>query len=671
MASTKTAPQAAGHRQRFLPETKKDAPVFPPEFDLDPSDTEAGALQPVNAPEDDWEGFNDDDDEEEEDSSSEEDEESSDEEEEEAEDDDDESMDIVIEKKKEKMVLPKDAEEEELEKLIFGDSAGFRKGLDSFSLGDTAAYDNDSDEDQDGVIDYENAADQALFFVDDGLPAAPAGSIANAQAEESDDEDKPAWEDSDDERLVVSLATVPQLRKLRETAEDDIVTGKEYSRRLRKQYERLYSTPDWAIQATGKVKRKRGHTAEDDESDVESGSDMDVDGDDLSTLPLAKLLKDADILSRASSAPAKRRKLQAGTVDIQRRKDVGKPGPSAVTSLSFHSTYPLLLSSGPSSTLAMYHVGPSPPNTDPLLTSFHIKRTPLTTTAFHPSPSDSRVFISARRRFFHIWNVATGTVERITRVYGQQHEQRSMEHFSLSPNGKYMALRGSSKKGGGVINILDANTLQWIAQTRIESRNGVADFAWWGDGNGLSIAAKNGEVTEWSVQKGVVGRWVDDGAIGTTVIAVGGRSGRDGWIGGDRWVAVGSSSGIVNIYDRRQWSESKPESQGRADDNGGIPKAPKPLRVLDHLTTPVSHLVFTPDGQILAMASRWKHNALRLVHLPSATVFRNWPTSNTPLNRITAVAWGRPTEDEEREGSLAVLAIGAETGRIRLWEVRA
>lgn len=263
-------------------------------------------------------------------------------------------------------------------------------------------------------------------------------------------------------------------------------------------------------------------------------------------------------------------------------------------------------------------------------------------------------------------------MEKISRVYGHQHEQRTMEYFALSPNGKYMALRGSSKKGGGVMNILDARTLQWLTQVRVESKGGIADFAWWGDGNGLVIAGKNGEVTEWSVQKGVVGRWMDEGAVGNTTIAVGGKSGRDGWIGGDRWVAVGSSSGIVNIYDRRAWIDDSPSTYSDSETpNGGIPKSPKPLRALDNLTTPVSHLHFSPDGQILAMASRWKHGALRLVHLPSATVYRNWPTQKTALGRITSVAWGNPSEEEAREGSFALLAVGMETGRIRIWEARA
>ena len=250
-----------------------------------------------------------------------------------------------------------------------------------------------------------------------------------------------------------------------------------------------------------------------------------------------------------------------------------------------------------------------------------------------------------------------------------------MERFKLSPDGKFMALLGSAKKGGGVINVLSASTLQWVAQVRVESRGGVAEFCWWRDGKGLCIVGKSGEVTEWSVNtQSVVARWQDEGAVGTTTLTLGGHHEfAKSPIGTDRWVVIGSSSGIVNIYDRRAWLADSTTSSDL------LPTNPKPTRVLDHLTTPISHLHIDPTGQILAMASRWKRDALRLVHLPTCTVFRNWPTGETPLGRISAVSWcdggvvGKKTSgrvEGEEADVLALLAVGNEKGAVRVWEVR-
>jgi U3 small nucleolar RNA-associated protein 18 len=277
----------------------------------------------------------------------------------------------------------------------------------------------------------------------------------------------------------------------------------------------------------------------------------------------------------------------------------------------------------------------------------------MSTALFHPSADDPRIFLGARRRYFHVWNLATGTVEKITRVYGQQDTQHSMEHFKLSPNGAYLALEGTSQKGGGVINVLDADTLQWVAQAKVEAHGGISDFAWWATSTGLCIAGKNGEITEWSLDERVaIARWNDEGAVGTTTISLGGSLGERPSLGGQRWIAIGSSSGIVNIYDRRPWSTT-----------ASIPKNPKPTRTLSQLTTPTSHLSFSSDGQLLVMASRWKSDALRLVHLPSCTVFKNWPTGKTPFGRISAVAFG------EVEGETTLL-VGNEAGRVRGWVVR-
>ena len=214
-----------------------------------------------------------------------------------------------------------------------------------------------------------------------------------------------------------------------------------------------------------------------------------------------------------------------------------------------------------------------------------------------------------------------------------------------------MALIGSSRKGGGYVNIIDTKTCQWTAEARVEGIGGTADFDWWSDGEGLIIMGKGGEAVEYSLRERTVkARWIDDGAVGTTVVALGGHSSGPQPLGGDRWLAVGSSSGIVNVYDRRKWTNPD-----------GIPARPKPTRTFDQLTTPTSHLAFSPDGQVLCMASRWKRDALRLVHLPSCAVYRNWPTSTTPLGRITAVGWSANSE---------LLGVGNEQGRVRLWEIR-
>jgi WD40 repeat protein len=227
-----------------------------------------------------------------------------------------------------------------------------------------------------------------------------------------------------------------------------------------------------------------------------------------------------------------------------------------------------------------------------------------------------------------------------------------MERFKLSPCGRYMGLIGSARKGGGIVNILDASTTHWLAAARIEGRGGIADFAWWRDGEGMTIAGKGGEVGEWYMRsRSFITLWHDEGAVGTSVLALGGRSGHPE-LGGDRWVVLGSSSGIVNIYDRRPWVE-----------NGiNIPDRPEPTKRLMQLTTPTSCLEFSPDGQLLVMASRWKRDALRLIHLPSCTVYKNWPTSQTPLGRISAVTFSSGSD---------MLAVANEQGKLRLWEIRA
>ncbi|KAL4939662.1 WD40-repeat-containing domain protein [Aspergillus oleicola] len=575
---------------------------------------------------------------------------------------------------REEKVLEKDEAEKKLESMLFGDSDEFqsalRTGHDSNALALTTISDESADE-ADGDQEEENLEDMAdddLFFLDSG--AGPVSTDLESPAtpgenEEDEDMDElPAvWHDSDDERITVSLAGNNRLRKLRVTESEDIISGKEYIRRLRRQYLQLHPTPDWANPNLNKK-------TDEDEDDSDRVDEMDTDDEEtMSTQPLAKLLQNIDFTKmETQSATGGRPKLRKEVIGIQRLKDIGKDQPSAVSSLTFHPHYPLILSSGPASTLFIHHVAPDAPTPHPLLTSLHIRKTPITTSSF--SPSGSQIYASGRRRYFHIWDLNTGKVDKINGSADRREEQKSMEHFKLSPCGRFIGLVGSTKKGGGVINIHNTTTAQWVAQVRVDGRGGVADFDWWTNGDGLTAVNLNGEVSEWDGKLNrVVARWKDAGGVGTTVLRLGGAlDPAISSLGGHRYVAIGSRSGIVNIYDRTPWSmaytaalSSTTTSKNKPTDTTTvIPPTPSPLRALDQLVTSISHIAFAPDGQFLVMASETKKDALRLVHLPSATVYRNWPTQSTPLGRVTGVAISPNSE---------YLAVGNDRGKIRLWQI--
>ncbi|KAK3497763.1 WD40 repeat-like protein [Neurospora hispaniola] len=586
------------------------------------------------------------------------------------EEEDDSDMDSIGDPRKTYDIDEKDSDEEDLERFVLGNNDTFRAQLfrDDFLADITDSKALIRTDKQDDTTGLEHVDDNALFAFDTGVPGDKKQTEATPSALEAYEqkEDPPAWEDSDDERLTVSLAAASRLRKLRQSEEEDVVNGTEYARRLRSQYLRLYPLPEWAKESSAATQRRRRRSSAAGSSSEE---DSDAEDDVESALPLETFLRDVNSFNASADARgSKRRKLRPETIDIQRSRDIPDIHKQSVSSLSFHPKHPILLSCSVSSIMYLHQVDPTAhPVPNPALTSVQVKRTDLRRSEFLGPDGDDIIF-AGRRRYFHSWNLSSGAVKKITQIQGHQREQRTMEHFRPSPCGRYLGLIASEKKGGGMINIVNVRTMQWIAQARTNGRGGISDFAWWGNGNGLSILGKNGQVTEWSMlSRRTVGVWRDEGSIGGTVIALGGQKGTGpSQIGGDRWVAVGSNSGILNIYDRNDLVEPVKKEGGALaskEETVQIKSIPTPQRTFEQLTTPISVVTFAPDGQLLAFGSFHKKDALRLVHLPSCTVYRNWPTEQTPLGRITAVAFSHQNGGD-------VLAVGNDVGKIRMWEIR-
>ncbi|KAK9237616.1 WD40-repeat-containing domain protein [Lipomyces kononenkoae] len=529
---------------------------------------------------------------------------------------------------------PKDDVEVALERAVFGNLEGFEDGLkevaepEFYEEGPDESEESEElpeDENEEVVTTFENLHDDELFVVDGIHDQAISAIVSEDITMVTVDMKKErgpavAWVDSDDEQLSISLASTDRLRKLRLAEEEHYINGNEYTARLRSQFQRLYPVPDWANPSGQKRKKQSVDPAE-----SESDDDYEAEDDEeriLAADPLKTLLQDVGRYTSKSKAKL----LPPSILDISRLRDANQQAPSqaAVQTLSFHPSLPLLLSAGYDRTLRIYNVDGK---VNPLATSLHIRSSPVQTAQFHAD--GRRAFAGGRRRYFYIWDLESGNVDKISRMYGHEHHQRSMERFKLSPCGRFIGLIGS----GGWINLLDANTGQWISGAKIEGGR-VADFVWNHDGGSMTIANSAGEIWEWSTsERRYISRWADYGGTGITTLASAGK-----------WIALGSQSGIVNVYDITKKDDEQP----------------KLFCTLDQLVTSISDLQFSHDGQLLGIASRAKKDAFRFAHLPSGTVFKNWPTSGTPLGKVTSTAFSAGSE---------MFATGNEGGKIRLFKL--
>lgn len=523
-------------------------------------------------------------------------------------------------------MLGKDAEELELEKIVFGDKEGFEANLRKVEN----LYDY-SDEDPEDAALYssdeglEGDEEEDLFFIDENADSAVAHDPEAMEIDAKEDEVPAAWIDSDDEKLAVNVTT-NRLRKLRETHAEEQLSGATYVSRLRAQYEKIYPRPDWADgRHETKVKKTQESFEEEDEEDKRVGANASG---------LAEILQQTNTFVQQ-----KTKLLPPGRIDILRLKDANfvRRSRGGIRSMQFHPLHPLLVTGGTDRTLRIYNIDGK---TNAFVSLIHFRDMPIQTLLFVPKTDGSTanwIYAGGYRRFMNRWDLSSGDVEKISRMYGQDQFQLTFEYFRVLPFGNLVALRANS----GRVNIISGRTGQFVKSYKIDGD--VADLQFTQDEKLLIVLSSTGGVWEFNVQEPVTSilrRWTDAGAVRATTLALGGP--------GDRWMAIGTQSGVVNLFDRTTFAALE---QGRN---------PTVYKEVSNLVTPITDTKFSPDGQILCISSQEKRDALRLVHMPLATVFANWPTSNTPLGRVTVT---------EFSPNAQMLAIANDVGRVTLWRL--
>ncbi|KAL6066883.1 U3 snoRNP protein [Balamuthia mandrillaris] len=510
-------------------------------------------------------------------------------------------------------------EEAELEELVFGklgdviDDLGHEEEEEEEENQKEEAQEESEDEEDDEV-----KAENELTFWEDtkGSKEEEEGKKRTKQSKENkkkkgkagQEEDnglKPAWQDADDEALRVNIGDSARAKKLRKKEKEVVISGEEYSRRLRAKFEELnHQTPggpEWA-----KLPEQKDSDSEADSAEEEDDS----------------VLRTTKRLASYSSD-----RLPQSFLRITRLKDANQHDRSkaAIQSVNFHPNGQLLLTAGYDKTLRIFQVDGK---RNPKMQSVFFEDTPIHKASF--TPDGKEAIVVGRRKWFYSYDIVSGKINKVANIMGRQ--EKSLEHCWVSPDNNYLAFAGKN----GYIILVSNRSKKWVADLKM---NGfVRTLAFSPDSRSLLSSGADGLVYEWDMRTHRCRRtWHDEGGSKGTALGLS----PDG-----SYIATGSESGVVNIYNSN-------DTQQNAH--------PKPLKAIMNLTTSTNVLKFNSDSQLLAMTSRQKRDGgLKMVHVPSFTVFPNWPHARTPLNYIS---------DLDFSPNSGYMAIGNDKGRVLLYRL--
>ncbi|RMX55645.1 hypothetical protein pdam_00001664 [Pocillopora damicornis] len=363
--------------------------------------------------------------------------------------------------------------------------------------------------------------------------------------------------------IEIEITSMSRLKKLRDTEDETVITGKKYTQKLKQQFQKIYGDASWAD--LDKKKRKDS-LSEDEEEDL--------------------------ILQRAGNLLTKKaNNLPRGILDIKRIKDanIEKPSNATLQCVEFHPSAKVLLTAGFNKTLDLFQIDGQ---TNPKLQSVFLERFPIHTAHF--SSDGEQVILASQRRSFYVYDMIKGEVIKIPEIRGR--EERYFDKFHVSPDGKHLIFLGTN----GYIILLSSKTKQWIGNLKMNGS--VQSVAFNADGSRMFTAGDDGEVYIWDMNtRSCVHKFRDEGCLNSTSLA----ASRDG-----QYLACGSDSGVVNIYDNQRLDQTQP----------------KPLKAIMNLTTSINNRDL---GDVFKSEKGF-------VHLPSLSVFSNWPTSRTSLRYVNA-----------------------------------
>merc|ERR1711971_502693 len=335
-----------------------------------------------------------------------------------------------------------------------------------------------------------------------------------------------------------------------------------------------------------------------------------------------------------------------GEIEIVRRKNVpltvgSQRGSCVVNAMQFHPTSDLLLTAGRDKTLRFFSVDGEE---NSKVSSHFFQDFQIRHAAFVPS-GDQVILTGVHGSRLWSFDVMTGSAREFRFVTSVNHGAKTGYcGMAMGPSLKNEPGLRSSKlfsvlsDSSGAGFIADQSTKHCVRTIQMAARGVAAAFS--PSRDTLFTADIESNIYEWDLGSGrCLQRSKNTWATGITRLDISSPSA----FAPKPLLAVGTATGNVDLFDL-----TGPRLNSRPDGT------------VSNLTTACDTVRFHPSSEVLAIASSEAKSKMRLVHTRSNTVFQNWPTTKTPLGRVSAVDFSPKA---------GYMAVGNDLGHVLLYQL--
>uniref|UniRef100_A0A8C3SNX8 U3 small nucleolar RNA-associated protein 18 homolog n=1 Tax=Chelydra serpentina TaxID=8475 RepID=A0A8C3SNX8_CHESE len=383
---------------------------------------------------------------------------------------------------------------------------------------------------------------------------------------------KPAWVDDEDEAEEIIDMTHRYRKDMMKSDAEKKLTKKNLQKRLQEQFQQsMGGMPFWAQ----KDKKKARKSANDDDSD-----------------------EDDELLRKTGNFVSVSETLPRGILQMKNCLDANneRPSDAKLRTVQFHPSAQVVMTAGLDQSISLFQVDGK---TNPKIQSIHLESFPVYKAHFS-ADGEQVIATGTHSKLFYVYDMMSGNIIPVNQIRGMQ--EKCIRKFEVSPDGSFLLLTGTS----GYLHLLTMKTKELIGSMKINGKAIASAFS--PDSSKIYTNSDEGEVFIWDVKsRRCLNRFTDEGCLRGTCLAVS-KNGQ--------YVACGSRSGVVNVYTHDVCLRET---------------NPKPVKAIMNLVTAATSLTFNPTTEILAVASNAADDAVRLVHIPSLTVFSNFPVFRRKL----------------------------------------